>query len=211
MIPLIDEKLEIYANEHTTDEPELMVELARETVEKMKSASMLTGKLQGCFLRLLVKIMRARRVVEVGMFTGYTTLMIAEALPENGELFTCEVDPEAEALARSYIARSPHASKIRILMGPALQTLNSLEGPLDFCYIDADKENYPAYYELCLERLRGGGVIAVDNVLWSGKILDPPDEDSRAIAALNQTVQRDPRVDNVLLPIRDGLMLIFKK
>jgi caffeoyl-CoA O-methyltransferase len=96
-------------------------------------------------------------------------------------------------------------------MGPALETLESLEGPFDFCFIDADKKNYPAYYELCLELLRAGGVIAVDNVLWSGKVLDPPDEASRAIVALNQIVQRDPRVENVLLPIRDGLMLIIKK
>jgi caffeoyl-CoA O-methyltransferase len=211
MIPLIDEKLEFYANEHTTDEPELMVQLARETVEKMKSPSMLTGKLQGSFLRMLVKMMEARRVLEVGMFTGYSTLMMASALPENGEIITCEVDPEAEALARSYFAKSPHGSKIAIRMGPALETLKFLEGLFDFCFIDADKENYPAYYELCLERLRAGGVVAVDNVLWSGRVVDPPDEASRAIAAMNEVVQSDPRAENVLLPIRDGVMLILKK
>jgi caffeoyl-CoA O-methyltransferase len=96
-------------------------------------------------------------------------------------------------------------------MGPALGTLRSLEGPFDFCFVDADKENYPAYYELCLERLRGGGVIAVDNALWSGRILDPPDEATRAIAAMNEAVQGDPRVENVLLPVRDGVMLILKR
>jgi caffeoyl-CoA O-methyltransferase len=188
-----------------------MVQLARETVEKMPSPSMLTGKLLGSFLRMLVRMTDARRVLEVGMFTGYATLMMASALPENGELISCEVDPKAEALARSYFARSLHGSKITIRMGHALDTLKSLEGSFDFCFIDADKENYPAYFDLCLERLRAGGVIAVDNVLWGGKVLEPPDDASRAIASLNEAVQEDPRVENVLIPIRDGLMLIIKK
>ena len=208
---MIDEKLEAYATDHTSAEPTLMEQLARETVENMKSPSMLTGKLQGSFLRMLIEMVAARRVLEVGMFTGYATLMRASALPEDGEIHTCEVDPEAETFARKYFAKSSHGRKIRIWTGPALETIASLDGPFDFVYIDADKENYPAYYELCFHRLRVGGVIAVDNVLWSGKVLGPRDEASRAIATMNATIQADPRVDNVLLPIRDGLTLILKK
>jgi caffeoyl-CoA O-methyltransferase len=208
---MIDEKLEAYATDHTSAEPVLMEQLARETMENMKFPSMLTGKLQGSFLRMLVELIAARRVLEVGMFTGYTTLMMASALPEDGELITCEVDPKAEIIARRYFAESEHGRKVEIRMGPALQTMASLDGPFDFAYIDADKENYPAYYEGCLDRLRAGGVIAIDNVLWSGKVLEPKDEASNAIATLNATIQVDPRVDNVLLPIRDGLMLVLKK
>jgi caffeoyl-CoA O-methyltransferase len=206
-----DEELEAYATDHTSAEPVLMEQLARETIENMKFPSMLTGKLQGSLLRMLVELIAARRVLEVGMFTGYATLMMASALPEDGELITCEVDPKAETIARQYFAKSAHGHKIEIQMGPAVQTITSLDGPFDFAYIDADKENYPTYYELCLDRLRAGGVIAIDNVLWSGKVLEPKDEASRAIAALNATIQVDPRVDNVLLPIRDGLMLVLKK
>ncbi len=208
---MIDEKLENYATDHTSAEPELLERLALETYQKMKSPQMLTGKLQGTLLRMLVKMLQARRVIEVGMFTGYGTLMMASALPEDGQLVACETDPEAEAMARKYFSESPHGPKIEIRMGPALATLPTLSGPFDFAYIDADKENYSAYYELCLEKLRSGGVIAVDNVLWSGRVLEPEDEETLAITAMNDLVSEDSRVEHVLLPIRDGLMLAQKK
>jgi caffeoyl-CoA O-methyltransferase len=211
MIALVDEKIEAYAANHTRAEPELLVRLARETHEKMEAPQMLTGRLEGSFLRLMVRTLQARRVIEVGMFTGYSALAMAEALPEDGRLITCEVNPEAEAIARRYFAESPHGHKIEVRMGPALGTLETLAGPFDFAFIDADKENYPAYYERCLERIRPGGAIAVDNVLWSGRVLDPQDEETRAITALNERVSRDERVDHALLTIRDGVMLIVKK
>ena len=211
MIVLVDEKLEAYAANHTRAQPELLNRLARETHESMKDPEMLTGRLEGGFLRLMVRALQARRIVEVGMFTGYSALSMAEALPVDGKLITCEVNPEAEAVARRYFRESPHGDKIEIRMGPALETLEKLEGPFDFAFIDADKENYPTYYELCLERLRPGGAIAVDNVLWSGRVLDPQDEETRAIATLNERVSKDDRVDHALLTIRDGLMLVIKK
>jgi caffeoyl-CoA O-methyltransferase len=211
MTPLIDEKLESYATDHTSAEPELLERLALETYEKMKDPGMLTGKLQGTLLRMLVKMLGARRVIEVGMFTGYGTLMMASALPADGQLIACETDPEAEAVARKYFSESPHGQKIEIRMGPALATLPTLEGPFDFAYIDADKGNYAAYYRLCLEKLRSGGVIAVDNVLWSGEVIEPRDEDALAITAMNDLVSEDSKVENVLLPVRDGLMLAQKK
>ena len=211
MIALVDERIEAYAANHTRAQPELLNRLAEETHGSMKDPEMLTGRLEGGFLRLMVRAFQARRIVEVGMFTGYSALSMAEALPDEGKLITCEVNPEAEAIARRYFQESPHGSKIEIRMGPALETLEKLEGPFDFAFIDADKENYPSYYELCLERLRPGGAIAVDNVLWSGEVLDPKDEEARAIATLNERVTKDDRVDHVLLTIRDGVMLVIKK
>ncbi len=211
MIALVDEKIEAYAADHTRAQPELLDRLAQETHRSMKAPQMLTGRLEGGFLRLMVRAFQARRIVEIGMYTGYSALSMAEALPDDGKLITCEVNPEAEAIARRYFRESPHGDKIEIRMGPALQTLEKLEGPFDFAFIDADKENYPSYYELCLERLRPGGAIAVDNVLWSGRVLDPQDKETRAIATLNERVRKDDRVDHVLLTIRDGVMLVIKK
>ena len=211
MIALVDKKVEAYAADHTRAQPELLDRLAQETRQSMKDPEMLTGRLEGGFLRLMVRAFQARRIVEIGMFTGYSALSMAEALPDDGKLITCEVNPEAEAIARRYFRESPHGDKIEIRMGPALQTLEKLEGPFDFAFIDADKENYPSYYELCLERLRPGGAIAVDNVLWSGRVLDPQDKETRAIATLNERVSKDDRVDHVLLTIRDGVMLVIKK
>lgn len=211
MNPLIDQKLETYALDHTSAEPELLKRLARETVETMKSPQMLTGTVQATLLKLLVGMLGAKRVLEVGMFTGYGTLMMASALPEEGKILTCEANPEAEGLARRFFAESSHGPKIEIHMGPALETIPAMTEFFDFIFIDADKENYPAYYELCIDRLRPGGVVAVDNVLWKGRVLDPQDEDSRAIVELNDRIQGDDRVENVLLPIRDGLTIVRKR
>ena len=147
-------------------------------------------------------------MLEIGTFTGASALMMAAALPAEGALITCDVDPEAIALAKSFFARSPHGDKIEIREGPALETMQTLEGPFDLVFIDADKENYLAYYEAALLLLAPDGVIAVDNVLWSGRVLDPRAERDHAIVAFNDHVQRDPRVTNVILTVRDGLMLI---
>lgn len=211
MKPMIDPEIERYAEAHTAEPPELLERLERETQEKMSSPQMLTGRLEGQFLRLLVSMLGARRVLEVGMFTGYSALSMASALPEDGELHTCEVSSEAEAFARRYFDESPHGRKIRVHMGPALETLAALEGPFDFAFVDADKRNYPRYYDRVVDLLRSGGVIAIDNVLWSGEVLAPSDEESRAIHALNEKVHADPRVDHVLTTIRDGVMLARKR
>ncbi len=208
---LMDERLEAYAAEHSNDEPELLRRLARETHEQMDLPQMLTGSLEGNFLRLLVLMLGARRVLEVGMFTGYSALWMASALPDDGELLTCEVDPEAEAIARRYFDESPHGAKITVRMGPALATIDTLERPFDLVFIDADKENYPRYYEKSMGLLRPGGLIAIDNVLWSGRVLSPEDEETRAIHEVNERVHADERVDKVLATIRDGILLARKK
>jgi caffeoyl-CoA O-methyltransferase len=145
------------------------------------------------------------------MFTGYSALMMAEGLPDDGRLITCDVDPEAESIARRYFSESSHGHKIEIRMGSALETLRAIEGPFDMAFIDADKANYSNYYEACLPLLRSGGLIVADNVLWSGNVLDPRDEDSRAIVAFNKLVQADSRVENVCLTVRDGMMLAWKR
>ena len=211
MIALVDEKIENYATTHSSQEPELLARLARETYDSMELPQMLTGRLEGSFLRVLVRALQARRVLEVGMFTGYSALMMAEGLPDDGRIITCEVNPRSAEVARRYFAQSPHGHKIDLRMGPAVETIHGLDGPFDFVFIDADKENYPTYYDLCLERLRPGGMLAIDNVLWNGYVLDPQDEETRAIVALNDKVLRDDRVDNALLTVRDGVMLAVKK
>jgi caffeoyl-CoA O-methyltransferase len=211
MEPIVDPRLERYAEDHSSEVPDLLERLERETRETMTSPQMLSGRTEGQLLRLLVKTISAKRILEVGTFTGYSALMMASALPPDGELITLEKDPRAEEVARRYFAESEHGPKIRLLMGSALDTLASLIGPFDFVFLDADKENYPRYYERILELLRPGGMLAVDNVLWSGKVLDPGDEETKAIHALNERAHRDPRVDHVLLTVRDGVLLARKR
>jgi caffeoyl-CoA O-methyltransferase len=211
MEPIVDPRLERYAEEHSSEVPELLERLERETLETMKSPQMLSGRTEGQLLRLLVKMVAAKRILEVGTFTGYSALMMASALPPDGEILTLERDPRAEEVARRYFAESEHGPKIRLLMGPALDTLSSLTGPFDFAFLDADKENYPGYYDRILELLRPGGVLAVDNVLWSGKVLDPKDEETGAIHTLNERARLDPRVDHALLTVRDGVLRVRKR
>ena len=207
----IDAAVEQFAQDHTESETDLYIRLREETHRVMSSPQMQVGLLEGRFLKMLVRLTNARNVLELGMFTGYSALMMAEALPDDGRLITCEVDPKAEAIARRYFAESPHGHKITVRMGPALETIRTLAGPLDLVFIDADKGNYSNYYEACLPLLKPGGLIVADNVLWSGKVLHPKEADDHAIVAFNRLVQSDPRVENVCLTIRDGIMLAWKR
>jgi len=212
MLTLMPEEIEEYAEAHSTPLPPLLQELMAVTKEKMgEQAVMLSGQLEGMLLQVFAASLRARRILEIGMFTGFSAQMMVAALPADGELITCEIDPEAIAIARSFFDRSPHGSKIRVREGPALETLKTLEGPFDLVFIDADKENYIAYYEAVLPLLAPNGVIAVDNVLWSGKVLDPKEASDRAIVAFNEHVRRDEAVTEVILTVRDGVMLIRRK
>ncbi len=214
MIQLVPEKIEEYAMRQTTPIPALLDELRDVTYSTMDLPQMQVGVLEGTFLQLLVRLSGARRGLEIGMFTGYSTLMMAGGLPDGGELITCDVDPKAEEVARNFFARSPHGSKIRVCMGPALETLQGLDGPLDFAFIDADKASYIHYFEAVLPLLRPGGWIAADNTLWNGAVLDDPadqDEDTRTLAAFSRHVADADGVDQVLLTVRDGITLIWKK
>ncbi len=208
MSNIVEEPLEEYAERHSTRTDPLLAELAEETRATMSAPQMLTGPTEGRFLELLVHSSGAKRVLEIGTFTGYAALSMAAALPDDGHLDTCDIEPKHVEVARRYISRSAHASKITIHLGPALETIDKLEGDFDFVFIDADKENYDNYYEAVLPRLSERGLIAIDNTLWSGKVLDPPDEPSRAIAALNDKLAADDRIVCVQLTVRDGITLI---
>lgn len=207
----IDKAVEQYAHDHSKPESELFRRLREETYREMSSPQMQVGRIEGQFLKLLVRLVGARRVLEIGMFTGYSALMMAEGLPDDGRLITCDINPQAEAIARRYFAESDHGHKIEVRMGPALDTIKTLTEPLDMVFIDADKTNYLNYYEAVMEIVRPGGLVVADNVLWSGEVVNPQDDAGRAIVAFNERVQQDPRVENVCLTVRDGMMLAWKR
>lgn len=207
----IDEKIEEYAHNHTQNEGDLLARLESETYEQLEIPQMITGRIEGRLLKLLAQMVQAKRILEIGTFGGYGTLSMAEALPEDGELITCDLDPAAIAFARRFFAESEHGRKITLMEGPALESIRSLEGPFDMAFLDADKENYPNYYDAIFPLIRQGGLIVADNVLWSGRVLDPQDESSIAIHAFNERVKADERVESVLLTIRDGVNLIRKR
>lgn len=211
MPEIVPEGISAYADAHTSDLDPILTELERETRAKMAAHRMLVGKLQGGFLRMLVRLVGAERVLEIGTFTGYSALCMAEGLPDSGKLVTCDIDPESTAMARRYWERSPHAHKIELRLGPALDTVRTLTDTFDLVFIDADKENYIAYWEAVLPRVRAGGLLLADNVLWSGRVLDPREELDFAIDRFNKYVCRDPRVECVMLTIRDGVTLARKK
>ncbi len=205
---IVSKEIEDYASRHTTPLPPHLEALKNATHERMKSPQMLSGQLEGGLLQFLIYLSGARNVLEIGMFTGFSAQMMAAALPPDGRVVTCEINPEAEAFAKEHFKKSPDGNKIEVRMRPATETLKSLQGPFDLVFIDADKTGYLDYYERALELLSPAGVIVVDNVLWSGRVLDPKEDSDRAIVAFNEHVTRDPRVRNVVLTVRDGVMLI---
>ena len=206
----IDGKIEQYAFDHTSEEGELLRRLEEETYEKLEIPQMTTGRIEARFLKLLARLVGAQRILEIGTFGGYSALSMAEALPEGGTLVTCDEDPVAIAFAQKYFSESPHGKKIKQMEGPALESIEKLTGTFDMAFIDADKINYSNYYEAILPMIRPGGLIAVDNVLWSGRVLNPQDESDRAIHQFNERVVNDQRVESVLLTVRDGLNCIIK-
>jgi caffeoyl-CoA O-methyltransferase len=206
----VPDAIESYAHDHTRPRPQLFDELASFTKANVPWPQMQVGRVEGSLLKLLAALAGARRILEIGTYTGYSAMCLAEALPEGGELVTCEIDQAIADIARSFVDCSPHAAKIRIAVGDGLETVRGLAGPFDMAFIDADKARYLDYYEAILPILRPGGLIAADNVLWSGEVLDPNSEDGVGLARFNDHVTGDPRVENVFLTVRDGLMLIRK-
>ena len=208
---IADEKVAEYAERHTTSPDPLLAELAQETCSTMSSPGMLTGTVEGRFLELLVHGTGAKRILEIGTFTGYSALSMAAALPDDGQIDTLDIEPKHAEVAQRYFDRSPHGSKITLHMGPAIETIEQLEGEFDLVFIDADKEGYDAYYEAVLPRLSARGLIAIDNTLWSGRVLDPQDGSTEKIAALNDKIAADDRVVAVQLTIRDGVTLVRRR
>jgi caffeoyl-CoA O-methyltransferase len=207
---VVGEDIEAYAAAHTSPEGPLLAEVAATTRASQESHGMMVGLLEGRFLETLVWLGGARHILEIGCFTGYSALSMAAALPADGTIDTCEVDPERAAIARRHFDASPWGHRINIIVGPALESLRLLMGPYDLIFIDADKANYPNYYQAVLPLLADRGLIVADNVLWSGKVLDQADQsdDTRAIRAFNDMVVNDPRVTCVMATVRDGVLLI---
>lgn len=208
---LVDEAIDHYAFRNTSAEPELLQALAKRTAEEMDDPQMLTGRVEGRLLKLIVQLCRPRFVLEIGTFTGYSALSMAEGLDEEGRIVTCEIDAAAQKVAQESFDASPCGRRIEIRMGPALDTIRTLDEQIDLSFIDADKERYPVYYEEIVQRTRPGGILIFDNMLWSGKVVDPRDSTTRAIANLNETITADDRVENVLLTVRDGVQLVRKR
>jgi len=213
MKTVVSADIEAYAQAHSMPESDLCRALREETQRRTEAPQMIVGPLEGAFLKMMAQLVGARRVLEIGMFTGYSALCFAEALPADGTVVTCEVDEESAALARQYFARSSIGKKIEIRMGPALDTMRELTGPFDLIFIDADKINYVNYYRRALDLLSPQGVMLIDNVLWDGDVLKqpPPDEKTAVIQELNRTVSNDPRVSAVLVTIRDGVLVVRLK
>ena len=207
----IDEEIERYVHDHTSSEGELLARLQKETQDGLDFPQMLSGRTVGRFLKLMAQLMGARRILEVGTFSGYSALSMAEALPKDGRLYTCDEDPEAIAVAKRYFAESPHGSKIILLEGNALDSVANISETFDMAFIDADKTNYLNYFNAILPILRSGGLIVADNVLWSGRVLAPKEESDHAIHQFNEAIYRDDRVDALMLPVRDGLYCMRKK
>ncbi len=210
MKPMVLPDIEAYAEAHSLVESDVCRRLREETNRTMELPQMVVGPLEGAFLKVMAMTVGAKRIFEIGTFTGYSALCFAESLPEDGEVITCDIDPEATALAKKYWADSSHGSKIQLRLAPALETLQDLAGPFDLIFIDADKANYVNYFQRALDLIAPTGVILIDNVLWSGDVLTmpPPDTNTAAIQELNRVVHAEPRVSAVLLTIRDGVFLI---
>ncbi|MGY0215788.1 O-methyltransferase [Endozoicomonadaceae bacterium StTr2] len=203
-------EIEAYCESLTTPEPELLQELVTSTYDVMAWPGKLSGRLVGRTLKLLAGLLQARNVLEIGMFTGYSALSLAEALPDDGKVTCCETNPKAIEFAQTFFDRSPHGHKITPLFGNAMETVPTLDQTYDLVFIDADKRNYFNYLKLTEPKVREGGLIIIDNALWKGNVLNPEDVRDQAIDEMNRYIAESPVLENVFLPIADGLNVIRK-
>lgn len=207
----LPQDLEKYVEDHTSSESELLKKITRDTHAKVLMPRMLSGHVQGRFLSMISHSMAPKNILEVGTYTGYSAICLAEGLQPDGKLVTIDVNEELESRVRNYFEEAGLNHKIDYRIGNAAQIIPSLNLVFDLVFIDADKENYSKYYDLVFDKVRSGGLILADNVLWSGKVTKPkPDKDTRALLEFNEKVMDDPRVENLLLPLRDGIMMIRK-
>jgi caffeoyl-CoA O-methyltransferase len=206
------EELIQYAERFTSPESEVLQELRRECYEHYQDSAMLSGFYQGRVLAMFSKMIRPKVVIEIGTYLGYSALCFAEGLTDGGKVITLDVNEETNKVARSFAARTQYADKIDFRLGNAVEIIPTIDETIDLVFIDADKPNYTNYYNLIFDKLRPGGFIIADNVLWSGKVLEADkDENTQALHDFNEMVVADKRVSNVLLPIRDGLMIVVKR
>jgi caffeoyl-CoA O-methyltransferase len=207
----LPDDLNAYVEAHTRDESELLKELNRETNLKVLMPRMLSGHLQGQVLRMLSMMIKPEKILEIGTYTGYSGICLAEGLVDNGVLYTIDINEELKPMVTSYFEKAGISSKVKYLIGNAMDIIPKLDVALDLVFIDADKENYSNYFDLVIDKVRTGGYIIADNVLWSGKVIEKnPDKETRAIMDFNDKVHADQRVENVLIPVRDGLMVMRK-
>ena len=212
MIDSLTKNIHEYCKKHTVSDNRLLSELEKYTWDNEDVPQMISGQMVGKFLQSIIRMIAAQKIVEVGTFTGYSALQMAEAIPLDGQIHTCELMKKHAKTAQSFFDKSDYGKKITIHQGPALESLETLKvGNFDMAFIDADKSNYLEYYKRCLVLIRAGGVIILDNMLWSGSVIDPNDDDSKALRKTGDYIQEDTRVFNMLFPIRDGLMLCIKK
>jgi len=208
MANITPNEIEAYCQNHTSPMPQVFLELAQITKAETTAPQMQVGHLEGKFLQFLVQLSQAKRVLELGTFTGYSSLAMAVALPADGKIITCDIDPKATQIAKNFWQKAGVEKKIELRLGPAADTIASLEdASFDLAFIDADKANYSLYWDLCLAKVRIGGLLVVDNVLWDGRILQPSDKSDFAICALNTLAKNDARTETLMLPIRDGILL----
>jgi caffeoyl-CoA O-methyltransferase len=209
----LPEDIELYAEMHSSPESELLSALNRETWQKIVMPRMLSGHIQGRFLSMISKLQRPERILEIGTYTGYSALCLVEGLSESGKLYTIDINDELQPIQDKYFAKSSRMESIHRLFGDALSIIPELNEEFDLVFIDADKDNYINYYNLLIDRLKPGAILLADNVLWSGKVTKPAssnDLETRILQEFNVLVTQDARVENILLPIRDGLMMIRK-
>jgi caffeoyl-CoA O-methyltransferase len=210
----IPSSIEAYAEEHTTAESHVLKDLNRETHASVLMPRMLSGHLQGRLLSMFSKMIRPVSVLEIGTYTGYSAICFAEGLAEGGKVHTIDINDELSSMVKKYITNAGMEQKIKLYNGNAIDIIPEITGPFDIVFIDADKINYSAYYDLVFDKVRKGGFIIADNVLWSGKVLDPPhqaDKDTQALMYFNDKINTDTRVETIMLPIRDGLTVAYKK
>lgn len=208
----IPEELKNYIEYFSSPEPELLKDLSRETYSKILMPRMLSGHYQGRLLSMISKMVRPHRILEVGTYTGYSALCLAEGLSEDGRLITIDINDELRPMVDRYILRSDYASQIQLINGNAAEIIPKLTEQFDLAFIDADKANYCLYFDLIIDKMKPGGIILADNVLWSGKVLDTKkaDKDTTALMEFNKKVHLDPRTETVILPVRDGINIIRK-
>lgn len=207
----IPEDIQAYSEGHTTRENALLSKITRDTHANVLRPRMLSGHLQGRLLSMISKMLKPERILEIGTYTGYSALCMAEGLVQGGKLITIDINEELEDNVKAAFSNSPYHSKIDFRIGNALTLVPKMDEEFDLVFIDADKENYSRYYDLVLPKVREGGIILADNVLWSGKVVqEKTDKDTRAILEFNRKIQEDHRVENLLLPVRDGIMMIRK-
>ncbi|MCO5143453.1 MAG: class I SAM-dependent methyltransferase [Oligoflexia bacterium] len=210
---IVNKEIEDYCRKHTSPLSPLFDELRERTFAELSAPQMQVGLLEGRFLSLLVAISQAKRILEFGTFSGFSTLAMASALPTDGKIVTCDVDPKATTIAKEFWSKSPHGNKIELRLGNGVDTAKSLitEGQsFDLIFVDADKANYSNYWNLGMDLLKVGGLLIVDNTLWSGRVLNPTEKSDFAIDECNQLASKDPRAETILLPLRDGVFLARK-